>query len=137
MPVNKEHCTAALELINTSKRVFLTTHLRPDGDACGCMRSMMEGLSALGKEVRPLLLSPLASWYESMFEHKVPVLGNDIKKEELAGRFADVDLIIIVDTNSLVQFPGWKNGSKSPAPAARNSSSSTTMLPATTWVIWS
>jgi phosphoesterase RecJ-like protein len=106
MPVNKELNTAALELMNTSKRVFITTHLRPDGDACGCMRAMMEGLSALGKDVRPLLLSPLPGWYESMFEHKVPVLGNDIKKEELAGRFADVDLIIIVDTNSLVQLPG-------------------------------
>jgi phosphoesterase RecJ-like protein len=106
MPIHTKQYKSALDLINASKKVFITTHLRPDGDACGCVRAMMEGLSAMGKQVQPLLLSPLASWYESMFEHKVPVLGNDIKKEELAGRFADIDLIVIVDTNSLVQLPG-------------------------------
>jgi phosphoesterase RecJ-like protein len=113
MPINATQYKAALDLIDASKKVFITTHIRPDGDACGCVRAMMEGLSAMGKEVQPLLLSPLASWYGSMFEHKIPILGNDIKKEELAVKFADIDLVVIVDTNSLVQLPGledWLKG---------------------------
>jgi bifunctional oligoribonuclease and PAP phosphatase NrnA len=113
MPISEKQYKAALDLINASKKVFITTHLRPDGDACGCVRAMMEGLSAMGKQVQPLLLSPLASWYESMFTVKIPVLGNDIKKEELAARFADIDLVIIVDTNSLVQLPGLEDWLKS------------------------
>jgi nanoRNase/pAp phosphatase (c-di-AMP/oligoRNAs hydrolase) len=106
MPISAKQYKAAMDLINASQKVFITTHIRPDGDACGCVRAMMEGLSATGKQVQPLLLSPLSSWYESMFPSKIPVFGNDIKKEELAAKFADIDLIIIVDTNSLVQLPG-------------------------------
>jgi phosphoesterase RecJ-like protein len=109
MPINIKEYKAALDLMNASKRVFMTTHIRPDGDACGCMRAMMEGLSAAGKEVCPLLLSPPASWYESMFSSKIPILGNDIKKEELTAKFADIDLVVIVDTNSLVQLPGLED----------------------------
>jgi nanoRNase/pAp phosphatase (c-di-AMP/oligoRNAs hydrolase) len=113
MPINAKQYKAALDLIDASKKAFITTHIRPDGDACGCVRAIMEGLSAMGKQVQPLLLSPLSSWYESIFPHKIPILGNDIKKEELAAKYADIDLIIIVDTNSLVQLPGledWLKG---------------------------
>jgi phosphoesterase RecJ-like protein len=109
MPIIAKQYKAAMDLINASKKVLITTHLRPDGDACGCVRAMMEGLSSMGKQVQPLLLSPLASWYEAMFTRKIPVLGNDIKKEELAAQLADIDLVVIVDTNSLVQLPGLED----------------------------
>jgi phosphoesterase RecJ-like protein len=75
---------------------------------------MMEGLQAVGKDVRGLFLSPLSSWYETMFERKIPVLGNDIKKEQLAEKLADIDLVILVDTNSLVQLPGLEGWLKTP-----------------------
>jgi phosphoesterase RecJ-like protein len=109
MPIQNKQYKAALDLIHASKKVLITTHLRPDGDACGCVRAVTEGLRAAGKDVQPVLLSPLAAWYEAMFEHKIPILGNDIKKEQLAEKFADIDLIIIVDTNSLVQLPGLED----------------------------
>lgn len=97
----------AVDLISGSTRVLLTTHIRPDGDACGCIRAMADVLTQLGKTPQMLFMSPLASWYESLFDEKPPVLGNDIKQEDLANVYADVDLVIIVDTNSKVQLPGF------------------------------
>ncbi len=97
----------AVELIGKSNSVLITTHIRPDGDACGCIRAMMEAIETLGRKAQALFMSPLPSWYKAMFERNIPVLGNDIKKEQLADYYADVDLVIIVDTNSNVQLPDF------------------------------
>lgn len=97
-----------IDLFEQSSEVLITTHIRPDGDACGCMRAMMDALAVQSKQVRPLLLSPPASWYAAMFEKKIPVLGNDITQDQLMeGFFEGCDLIVIVDTNSRVQLPGF------------------------------
>jgi len=96
----------ALELIEKSERILLTTHRRPDGDACGCIAAMCDAMRALGKNVKPLLLSVVPAWYESLFSEKVPVLGEDLQLDELlAGGLGDFDLIVIVDTNSTNQLP--------------------------------
>ena len=96
----------ALELINNSTNVLLTSHARPDGDACGSVRAMCDMLARLGKKVQPVFLSPLASWYEYLFDEKVPILGNEITKDQLhAGHFDECDLVMIIDTNSYAQLP--------------------------------
>jgi phosphoesterase RecJ-like protein len=104
--VNDGSFEKAIELIAKSASVLITTHTRPDGDACGCMAALFEAMTALGKKVKLLLVSSLPEWYEFLFEEKVPVLGKDVSVEQLTqGRFGDFDLIIIVDTNSLSQLP--------------------------------
>jgi phosphoesterase RecJ-like protein len=96
----------AIELIHKSTGILVTTHTRPDGDACGCVAAMCEGLRALGKKAKPLLLSPVPAWYAFLFSEKVPVLGEDIQVAELtAGGLGEFDLIVIVDTNSTSQMP--------------------------------
>ncbi len=96
----------AIELINKSDNVLITTHTRPDGDACGCIIAMSDALETLGKKTTALMLSPMPNWYEFLFAEKVPVLGEDIQPEELIeGRFGKFDLLIIVDTNSSSQLP--------------------------------
>jgi len=95
----------AIELINKSSNVLLTTHSRPDGDACGCIVAISDVLTALGKKSKALMLSPIPEWYEFLFAEKVPVLGEDIKLDHLTeGRLGEFDLIIIVDTNSYMQL---------------------------------
>ena len=67
---------------------------------------MCDILADLGKKTQAVFLSPLAAWYEFLFDPKVPVLGNDITKDQLhAGYFDQCDLVIIIDTNSYVQLP--------------------------------
>ncbi|MFQ6035509.1 MAG: bifunctional oligoribonuclease/PAP phosphatase NrnA [Sedimentisphaerales bacterium] len=95
----------AVELIGKSSSILLTTHIRPDGDACGSVVAMQDALIALDKKVKLILPSPLPEWYAFLFAEKVPVLGHDIQLEELLqGRFGQFDLIIIIDTNSYSQL---------------------------------
>lgn len=95
--INKTDFQKAVELIKKAKQVLLTTHTRPDGDACGCIAAISETLTALGKNVKILLLSDLPQWYEFLFEQKPEIFS---KKTEI-----DADLIVIVDTDTYNQLP--------------------------------
>ncbi len=99
----------AIDLINKSENVLITTHTRPDGDACGCIASISDALIALNKKVQPLMLSTVPEWYNFLFTEPIAVLGEDVRIEDLTqGRFGNFDLIIIVDTNSDGQLPGFE-----------------------------
>jgi phosphoesterase RecJ-like protein len=103
--INRSDYQKAVELVDDAGSILVTTHTRPDGDACGCMAALSEALTALGKKVTLLLISPMPQWYEFLFEKKVPVLGEDVSVEQLTqGSFGDFDLLIIVDTNSRSQL---------------------------------
>lgn len=98
----------AVEMINASTNVIITAHTRPDGDACGSVRTLCDTLRSLGKKAHPLFLSPLSNWYDFIFTEPVPILGNDITVEQLnAEPYSTSDLVIIVDTNSYVQLPAF------------------------------
>jgi phosphoesterase RecJ-like protein len=107
--VSNEIYQRAVELIDGSNHILVTTHVRPDGDACGCVAAMTRVLRDRGKTVRPLFVSPIPDWYAFLFEEKVPVLGEDVQVEDLtSGRFGPVDLIVILDTNSYSQLPQFE-----------------------------
>lgn len=96
----------AIDAIKNSTDAIITSHTRPDGDGCGCVRAMCDVLKHLGKNAHPIFMSPLPKWYEFMFDHGVSILGNDVTKDQLHGGYYDeCDLVIIVDTNSYVQLP--------------------------------
>jgi len=100
----------AVELISKSNDILITSHIKPDGDACGCVAAMCDELEALGKNITPLLLSPVPQWYKFLFSKKPAVLDEDIKLDELTtGRFGQFDLILIVDTNSRSQLPKFND----------------------------
>lgn len=106
--VTSDDFQKAVELINSSSNILLTSHTRPDGDACGSVLAMQMALQAQGKEVTPVFLSPIPSWYEFMFDQQPVILGEDVTKEQMhAGHFDQCDLVIIVDTNSYIQLPGF------------------------------
>ena len=96
-----------ISLIQNASDVLVTTHFKPDGDACGCVAVMAKVLRALGKTARPLLLSRCPEWYAFLFEAHAPVLGEDLQVADLReGAWGQVDLIVILDTNSYSQLPG-------------------------------
>jgi len=104
--VSNSYFQKAIELISKSSDILITTHTRPDGDACGCLAVMCDTLTALGKKVQPILLSEVPEWYEFLFAEDVPVLGADIQLEKLIeGRLGRFDLVVIIDTNSYNQLP--------------------------------
>ena len=65
---NGEDFQKAIALINEATNVVVTSHTRPDGDACGSVRAMCDTLEGLGKKTQPLFLSPLPQWYEFLFD---------------------------------------------------------------------
>jgi phosphoesterase RecJ-like protein len=100
----------AVELIDDAEHIVVTTHVRPDGDACGCVAAMTHVLRGIGKTVRPLFVSPMPDWYGFLFEEKVPVLGEDVQVEGLSsGAFGKIDLVVILDTNSNSQLPRFED----------------------------
>lgn len=104
MPDNTDY-NRAIQVINNSKKVIITSHMRPDGDACGSITALTGVMESMGKEVYPVLLTPLASWYEYLFDKTPPILGNDLSMTGLEALGQECDTIIIVDTNSQVQLP--------------------------------
>jgi len=108
--ITKEDLQRAIELVDKSERILVTTHTKPDGDALGCLVAVCEALRIIGKNVKPLLQSPTPDWYKFLLTEKVPVLGEDIQSEDLkSGRFGKFDLVIILDTNSPGQLPKFKD----------------------------
>ena len=69
----------AMELIDKSKSVFITTHTRPDGDACGAAVAMSEALSAIGKKTKLLTLSDVPEWYRFLFEEQPEIFNENTK----------------------------------------------------------
>ncbi len=103
--MNSDDLNKAIELIDSSHSVLITTHNRLDGDACGCVIVMNDVLCALGKKVKPILPSPVPQWYEFLFAEKLPILGKDVSLQQLKNsQFGSFDLIVIVDTNSHSQL---------------------------------
>jgi len=95
----------AFELINKASSILITTHTKPDGDACGCLAALHDVLAGLGKKVRLLAPSPIPQWYEFLFPEKAHVLGEDVTPQQVAeGKFGHFDLIIVVDTDSFSQL---------------------------------
>jgi nanoRNase/pAp phosphatase (c-di-AMP/oligoRNAs hydrolase) len=103
----KDDLQKAVELIDKSGRILVTTHTKPDGDALGCLVAICDVLRTIGKKVKPLLLSPAPDWYHFLLTEKVPVLGEDIQLEDLIAD--EFDLILILDTNSPGQLPNFKD----------------------------
>ena len=81
----------AIDLINKSKNILITTHSKPDGDACGCAAAMAEGLNAIGKDVSIVLLSEAPDWYEFLFERKPRIYTEDENIEADLIIFGDVE----------------------------------------------
>ena len=48
--ISAEQFKKAVGLINNAKNVLLTSHTRPDGDACGSVAAMCEALTSFRQE---------------------------------------------------------------------------------------
>ncbi len=103
--LSKNDFRKAIDIIEKSQRILITSHVKPDGDSCGCTAAFTDILLDMKKEVRPLFLTDIPYWYDFLFGNRPPVLGKDLQVEDLISKdFFDPDLIIIVDTNSINQL---------------------------------
>src|SRR5271156_4806424 len=95
-----------LDILSRAKRVLVTTHVRPDGDAVGTAVAMSLGLAARGIDAQVLLLSKFPPKFSFLFdEQNVSLIVADRSTPEpfSLDRF---DTLLVVDTGTWSQLPG-------------------------------
>ena len=99
---------AVLDRLAESRRVLVTTHVRPDGDALGSTAAMVRALQQKGIAADVLLLSHLPTKYAFIYGEN-GVVSRDVE----AGFPADFslsgyDTLLVIDTGTWSQLPGLK-----------------------------
>jgi phosphoesterase RecJ-like protein len=90
----------AKEIISNSKRIVISTHQSPDGDAVGSAGAMAQLLLNQGKEVSVVFPDEVPgnlNWVPGT--HEALVFKNNTEQVEL--KFAEADLLVILDYNHL------------------------------------
>ena len=95
-----------IDTLSRSRRVLVTTHVRPDGDALGTAAAMVLAMRRAGVASEVLLLSHLPRKYSFIF-HENGIESRDVE----AGwpqhfPFESFDALLVVDTGTWSQLPG-------------------------------
>ncbi|HET6250131.1 MAG TPA: bifunctional oligoribonuclease/PAP phosphatase NrnA [Tepidisphaeraceae bacterium] len=97
-----------LDRLGNARRVLVTTHVRPDGDALGTAAAMVLGMRAKNIAAEVLLLSHLPTKYAFVFK-EAGIVHHDAEAGWPASlSLADFDLLLVVDTGTWSQLPGLK-----------------------------
>jgi phosphoesterase RecJ-like protein len=97
-----------IDTLTACRRVLITTHVRPDGDALGTTAAMAMGLRARGIEPHVLLLSHLPTKYAFIYrDYNIPF--TDVESGWPAEFSIDAfDAVLVMDTGTWSQLPGLK-----------------------------
>ena len=98
-----------IETIARNRRVLVTTHVRPDGDALGSSAALVLGMKQKGVDADVLLLSHLPRKYSFIYD-EAGVRHIDVE----AGFPAEFslnsyDALVVVDTGTWSQLPGLRD----------------------------
>jgi bifunctional oligoribonuclease and PAP phosphatase NrnA len=95
-----------VDTLSRSKRVLVTTHVRPDGDALGTVAAIVLALRRAGIESEVLLLSHLPRKYAFVFREN-DVVFHDVESGWPPDfPFDRFDVLLVVDTGTWSQLPG-------------------------------
>jgi phosphoesterase RecJ-like protein len=95
-----------IDVLSRSKRVLVTTHVRPDGDALGTSAALVLAMKKKGIDAEVLLLSHLPTKYRFVFE-ETGIVHHDVEKgwpEHFP--FEKFDCLLVADTGTWSQLPG-------------------------------
>ena len=95
-----------LDVLSRCRRVLVSTHVRPDGDALGSCAAVVLGMRNKGIDAHVLLLSKLPSKYAFVFDD-AGVQHTDIDGSTWPAslRLDDFDALLVVDTGTRNQLP--------------------------------
>lgn len=97
-----------IDALADSKRVLITTHVRPDGDALGSAAALALGLRRVGIHAEVLLLTHLPRKYAFIFLEN-NITYHDVEKEwPQPYPIHSFDALVVVDTGTWSQLPGLK-----------------------------
>jgi phosphoesterase RecJ-like protein len=98
-----------IDTLARCKRVLVTTHVRPDGDALGSTAAMVMGLKKKGIDAEVLLLSHLPRKYAFIYEeYAIPFI--DVERGFPPTFSLDpYDALLVIDTGTWSQLPGLES----------------------------
>jgi phosphoesterase RecJ-like protein len=97
-----------IDTLSKCKRVLVTTHVRPDGDAIGSSAAIVLGLKQAGIDAEALLLSHLPRKYAFVYQ-EAGVRHHDAEAGWPEGLSLDAyDALLVVDTGTWSQLPGLR-----------------------------
>ena len=97
-----------IDTLARAKRVLVTTHVRPDGDALGSSAALVLGMKQKGVDADVLLLSHLPRKYSFIYDEG-GVRHVDVDKGFPADFSLDAyDAFVVVDTGTWSQIPGLR-----------------------------
>lgn len=97
-----------IDTLSSCRRVLVTTHVRPDGDALGSAAALVLGMRQKGIEAEVLLLSHLPRKYAFIFQEN-QIVHHDMEKGGLEQfPFGRYDALVVADTGTWSQLPGLK-----------------------------
>ncbi len=93
-----------LAVLADKKRILITTHARPDGDALGSELAMCLALRNRGQDAIIVNVDPVPAQFDFIGEDRslFRIFGTEFPES----LFAEIDLAIIVDTSAKKQLPG-------------------------------
>lgn len=98
-----------IDVLARCRRVLLTTHVRPDGDALGTTAALLLGLRAKGIDAEVLLLSHLPRKYAFIYQdHEIPHHDVENGWPEAGFPFDRFDAFLVADTGTWSQLPGME-----------------------------
>jgi phosphoesterase RecJ-like protein len=101
---------AIIDALATKKRVLVTTHVRPDGDALGSSVALILGLRAKGIDAELLVLSKLPRKYAFVVtDNAVVVHDADAGWPAALSDLSRFDALAVCDTGTWNQLPGLKD----------------------------
>ena len=104
MKTKKIDWNPLLAILSDKKRILITSHARPDGDALGSEFAMCLALRAQGREAVIVNSDVLPEAFSFIDEDRgmLRIFGVDFLEEDLE----KIDLAVIVDTSAKKQLPG-------------------------------
>jgi len=97
-----------IDQLSRCRRILITTHVRPDGDALGTCAAMAMGLSRKGISSEVLLLSHLPKKYAFVFEEN-KIAFHDVEAGWPENYSLDgFDALLVLDTGTWSQLPGLR-----------------------------
>jgi phosphoesterase RecJ-like protein len=97
----------ALPLLQGPKRIFITTHHKPDGDAIGSMLGLYYYLTLKGHSVTPVAPSEVPDFLEWM-PGVNQIINYEAQPEKAEKALADSELIYCVDFNDFSRTKGME-----------------------------
>jgi bifunctional oligoribonuclease and PAP phosphatase NrnA len=99
-----------IDVLSRCKRVLVTTHVRPDGDALGTVAATILGMRKAGIDAEALLLSHLPRKYTHVFQEN-GITFHDAERgwPEALASLDRFDALLVMDTGTWSQLPGLRD----------------------------